>query len=384
MSIDQPDNQPRKRLPVNPSAEHLRKQAKRLAAQTASSLAEAQHRLARGYGCATWAELMRMVETMSRGAHQLSGGGHTSMEELPAAANRNDLARVRELLAIGGFTQHDLDLALARAVLAFAERRDIAELLIAHGADPDGQYGANYGPIVLVTAECLDPDGLAFLLSHGADVSFAPIASKYGSASPMIGTLGTYARGANGRKHRCIELLLAHGAPVPAEVTAEMLAIHRGDWDALMVALDRDPELVHRRFPTMPSGNVRLAGGTLLHLAVEFGELTCIEALLERGADINARAQVLDGFGGQPPIVHAIATLNGAGVPILEHLVRGAGRRIDRGVASRFVVFGDPIPHAMDPLAYAEWTLAQPSSDKPTASAREIELLRGLADADGK
>ena len=42
---------PRKRLPVNPSLEHLQKQAKRLAKQNpALKLAEAQHQIARDYG----------------------------------------------------------------------------------------------------------------------------------------------------------------------------------------------------------------------------------------------------------------------------------------------------------------------------------------------
>src|SRR5262245_62982123 len=60
---------PRKRLPVNPSLEHLKKQAKRLAARDPSmQLADAQHRLAHEYGCKSWAELAHVVETMGRGA----------------------------------------------------------------------------------------------------------------------------------------------------------------------------------------------------------------------------------------------------------------------------------------------------------------------------
>jgi ankyrin repeat protein len=302
----------------------------------------------------------------------------TGLPELPDAANRNDAAAVRALLARGGIAQADLDLALARAVLSFAQRREIAELLIAHGADPNGQYGGDYGPIVLVTGECLDPDGLEFLLRHGADVSFAPIPSKYGPTSPLIATLGSHARGANGRKHRCIALLLAHGAVLPAEVTPEMLAIHRGDPAALAAALDGDPDLVHRRFPAMPYGNLRLAGGTLLHLAVECGDLPCVELLLGRGAFVNARGQMVDGLGGETPLFHAVATLHGAGLPVLERLTRGGGHWIDRDASARFAVFGEPIPRAMTALEYAEWSLTGPSPGC-RASERELALLRGLA-----
>jgi hypothetical protein len=54
----------------------------------------------------------------------------SKMEPLPAAANRNGIDAVRQILGDGPFTQHDLDLALARAVLRFNERRTIAELLV--------------------------------------------------------------------------------------------------------------------------------------------------------------------------------------------------------------------------------------------------------------
>ena len=55
--------EPRKRLPENPSAENLRKQAKQLAKGETVQLAAAQRRLANEYGYRNWAELMRAVAT---------------------------------------------------------------------------------------------------------------------------------------------------------------------------------------------------------------------------------------------------------------------------------------------------------------------------------
>lgn len=55
--------EPRKRLPENPSAENLRKQAKQLAKDETVQLAAAQRRLANEYGYRNWAELMRAVAT---------------------------------------------------------------------------------------------------------------------------------------------------------------------------------------------------------------------------------------------------------------------------------------------------------------------------------
>ena len=51
-----------RRLPPNPSKEHLRKQAKRLAKDKTLKLAAAQRQLAAEHGAASWAELMRRVE----------------------------------------------------------------------------------------------------------------------------------------------------------------------------------------------------------------------------------------------------------------------------------------------------------------------------------
>jgi len=60
-------------LPPNPSAEYLRKEAKRLARDGAMQLSAAQLRLAHEYGYKNWAELMTGVETMAS-----AGGDRTN------------------------------------------------------------------------------------------------------------------------------------------------------------------------------------------------------------------------------------------------------------------------------------------------------------------
>ena len=127
-------------------------------------------------------------------------------------------------------------------------------------------------------------------------------------------------------------LLLKHGAYVPPNVTPPILAIHRGDSGQLGELIDRDPGLLAQRFPDMPYGNILLRGAGLLHCAVEFGENECIEELLRRGANINLRADIIGGIGGQTPIFHAIATNLFAGLPTLEYLARRAGPAIDMTV----------------------------------------------------
>ncbi|WP_269541764.1 ankyrin repeat domain-containing protein [Cerasicoccus fimbriatus] len=322
---------PRKRLPVKPSAEHLRKQAKRrhkLAPE--KPLSEHQHALAYEYGCKSWAQLMHMVETMLRGSDQLSNVKY-EWEALPKAAKERDEARIREILASGEFTQHDLDVALVQTVIPAPH---LAELLIEHGADVDGQYGSDYGPIVLVYGECQEPDGFQFMADHGCDLTFSPLSSKYGPASPMLSVLKTYMRARNEKKHRCIQLLEQHGAWMPPadQVTPAMWAIHKGDAQVLARFIDQDRSLLTRTFPQMDYGNIGLAGGTLLHMAAEYAEMECLDVLIDRGADINIRAEVIDGVGGHTPIFHAAQNYPYWKTDALPYLVKRVGEWLDTSI----------------------------------------------------
>lgn len=350
---------PRKKLPVKPSIEHLQKQAKRrVKLQPSLKLAEAQHQLAREYGCKNWAQLARMVETMLRGANQLA---YVKMdfEPLSQAAREVDIRSVREILSRGEFTQHDLDQALARSLwygeeAGWRDRKEIADLLLEHGADPDGQYGSDYGPIVFGTGECLQPSGLQYLIDAGADVTFGRIRTKYGNVCLFDHVLGTYNRGRNERKHRMIEILLAHGAYVPPEVTPPILAIHRGDAAALGALLDVDPTLLKRTYADMPYGNMSLRGASLLHCAVEFGEIACAEELFKRVADINIKADVIDGLGGQTPIFHAINTNSDGNFPMLEYLAKRVSPWMDMSVRATWTAYGEPQRKPMTPFEYAQ------------------------------
>jgi hypothetical protein len=385
MSSSNPRTPARKRLPVKPSDENLRKQAKRLAREKSLQLSEAQHALAQAYGTKNWAELMHVVEVMNRGADQTQDV-RREIEPLPKAARARDVALVKSILISGQFTQHDLDAALAHAAWYGGDapdvlrvRKELFDLLLDQGADPDGQYGSAYGPIVLGTGECLSPDGLQWLLDAGCDVSFAPIDTKYGDASVLATWMGTYERGRNDAKHRGIELLLKHNVWVPPDLHPAILALHRGDAGTLSKLIDADPLLPRHRFPTMRygHGNMRLDGATLLHCAVEYGELDCIDLLLDRWMEPNAQAAIINGIGGQTPIYHAIATNQGKNLYTLEHLVKRLGYAIE-GVRIRatFRVYDVVFDTPLTPLEYAEKVSGEDTPAWRRASPRDVELVR--------
>ncbi len=131
--------------------------------------------------------------------------------------------------------------------------------------------------------------------------------------------VGTYARDVMG-KHACLRVLADAGVPMPDSPT---LALHAGRIDLLEDHLRRDPALLSRRFsqseifPTAigmrPEDGLTATpvdGGTLLHLAIEMQDLASANWLIDRGADVDARAAIdLDGFGGHTPLHQAVVSM---------------------------------------------------------------------------
>jgi ankyrin repeat protein len=65
-------------------------------------------------------------------------------------------------------------------------------------------------------------------------------------------------------------------------------------------------------------------------VAAEYGNVGAAKLLLERGADVNARAAVDEcGVGGQTPIFHAVTQFFDGGLPMTQLLV---DRRADLSV----------------------------------------------------
>ena len=105
-----------------------------------------------------------------------------------------------------------------------------------------------------------------------------------------------------------------------------MLQLLRGRLDSLAELIDADPALVNRRFSELDCGmtggrRLTLQGGTLLHVAAEYGNLAAVALLLDHGADVNARATVDEaGVGGQTAIFHAVTQFDDGGLPVTQLL----------------------------------------------------------------
>src|SRR5246500_4736129 len=351
-------------LPDHPNLRHLKDQAKDLLkAGAAASLADAQFQIARLYGFASWPKLKAHVESFE------------VVGQLKHAIDNNDIVRVQMMMIRNP--------ALHRAPLGYGKdgpltwvaecrvpweppspaRLAMAEWMIAHGSDVhqggDGPLmraalnayripmmeflglpgadvnalGHGYFPIIFAPCESMDAAALKWLLDHGAN----PNRRDHGyqiSGHPYPGTaldylIAGYARSLE-RLSACIDLLLQAGGETRYDSPA-VLALLRGRLDILAELIDAQPGLADKRYSELDCGqtggrSLLLQGGTLLHVAAEYGNVAATALLLDREADVNARASVDDaGVGGQTAIFHAVTQSDDHGLLVTQLLVeRGA------------------------------------------------------------
>jgi hypothetical protein len=335
-------------LPVFPNLEQLRHQAKDLlrairrgeaaaledlaahhperVEPAAAKLADAQLALARSYGVPSWPRLViacemidairrddiETVRTLVRKHPQLVKEQACGMESSnwgPPMSFAANLGRDRIIAMLRGMGAEDVQHAFGRACLQ--GQIETAKQLLAMGARPTADD-------VMGCLETQDAEGLSLLLDLGAE-----LADSHGSRiEPVVMLIGTYCRNTDG-KHRCLEMCAARGVELP---DTPAMAVHRGRIDLLEAHVRRDPGILDRTLtaeemyqpaaghPAEPSKMCNMtppAGGTLLHLCVDCEEIEIARWLIEKGANVNAKATVdADGFGGHTALFGCMVVMS--------------------------------------------------------------------------
>jgi ankyrin repeat protein len=157
-----------------------------------------------------------------------------------------------------------------------------------------------------------------------------------------------------------------------------VLDLLRGRIDLLTERLDSDRMLVDQRFPELDFGStgarlLKLQGATLLHVAAEYGNLEAAKLLLERGVDVNVRADVDEsGVGGQTPIFHAVTQFFDGGLPMTQFLVEcGADLLVRAKLPGHYERPGEVVE--CTPLGYA---IRFPGNEHKMQHNKTVELLR--------
>jgi ankyrin repeat protein len=391
-------------LPARPNLRHLKDQARELIkAGGAKYLAAAQLQVARTYGFASWPKLKAHVDLLEE-AGQLKEAidqndlvraktimlTNPSLHEAPLGyagdgpltwvaecrvppvpPNQARLEMAKWMIENGSDVHRGGDAPLMRAALN-GERIPMMELLTSQGADVNAAWHGTY-PIIFAACEVLDPDSLQWLLDHGADPNCGSdeLWKTRGVEHPGTALdylLSAYVRAPEALSS-CIDILLNAGGKSKYQDPAVM-AVIRNRLNDLKRLLDNDQSLLHRQFPALDFGTtaarmLTLRGATLLHVAAEFGNLDAVRLLLDRGADVNAKAIVdKDGIGGQTAIFHAGTQGGDCGFSIVKFLVdRGADLSVQAKLPGHYEKPGETVD--CTPLGYA---LLFPGNHGPTSA----------------
>ena len=260
-----------KALRENVSEARARFQRAHPTAATEPTLRDVQHALAREHGLAGWSELKARVEAKSAGA--------TTSPELAAlleAAEKGNATRVAELL-----DEHP-DLLDVRGTLAGhtglrtalhfgVQHSDVVRILLERGADPNIRDEGDDAMPLHFAAERGDLEIVRMLVEHGADT----VGEGTGHELNVLGwaVCWDYAH------HAEVALyLLAHGARHTIHT-----AVALGEVDILRELARRSPPDVDK---PMDKTNQRRRP---VHLAVVKSQPKALAALIELGADIDAR-----------------------------------------------------------------------------------------------
>lgn len=311
-------------LPERPDIEQLRRQAKelrdaarrgdaaavqRFADRTAPiTLAAAQLVIARELGFPSWPQLKAAVDAAS----------HTPLRTFVSACGAGDVPLVRELLAADPSVAVAIDEERGWPALMYVcnskshqvdpdrgpALAEVVRMLLSAGANVNTNNGSlqQYRSALTGAVDVNNPDIVSVLLDAGAHPDPGqPIATAAGF-----------------RDHRCLKLLLAHGARV-TRTWAIGAAVFADDPDAVALLADA--------LESTGIGAARDAGDALGDAAAE-ASLPVITALLQAGANPDGNDP-----GDIPPIRRAVR----AGRSEAADLLRAAGATAEIAAVDRFL-----------------------------------------------
>jgi len=186
--------------------------------------------------------------------------------------------------------------------------------------------------------------------------------------SPVQWLLEMYTR--SERFSGCLRLLLDAGGTLDDPLIAPVL---RDD----PIAIQANPALIGHR-TELVSAFTPLVGVSPLHIAAEYGLTSAAEALIELGADVDARAAVdAHGLGGHTPLFHCVNSARNHALPILNLLLE-AGAAPDLRLAG--LVWGkgfdwETALFDLTPISYAQCGLLPQMHRRERDVGQVVRLL---------
>lgn len=198
---------------------------------------------------------------------------------------------------------------------------------------------------IIEAIELHSAEGIKECFSNGVSPN------AYYKKEPLIYELTSeYTR--TGRFKDCVRAFVEAGLDFEDKA---LLAVLSDDAASLNTQLKGDPEALTRSH-TLRCAYTPFYKVTLLHICAEFNHLSCAEALLNNGADINVKAGIDEyGFGGQTPIFHTVNQNSNNSIDMLNYLLT---KRVDLKLTVTGFVWGkgyewETLIPSVNPISYS-------------------------------
>lgn len=201
--------------------------------------------------------------------------------------------------------------------------------------------------------------------------------NDYFRNEPLIYELTSeYLRGP--RFKTCVKTFIDYGLIFEDKI---LLAVLSDDDLSLEKLLNDNPEAINRRC-TLRSSFTPLYNTTLLHICAEFNHVACAKVLVNKGADINARAGLDEnGFGGHTPVFHTVNQILNHSTETLSFLL---SQSADLQITVKGFIWGKTYPWetfipAVNPISYAMMGLLPQMNRNEIVIAETVSLLMKAA-----
>ena len=172
----------------------------------------------------------------------------------------------------------------------------------------------------------------------------------------------------------CVKTFVDYGLLFEDKV---LLSVLLDDASALAHQLENNPEAINKRY-SLRCAFTPLYEATLLHICSEFNHVACAEILVQRGADINAKAGIDEkGFGGQTPIFHTVNQILNQSVEMLDFLL---SKPVDLLTTVKGLIWGkgyqwETFIPAVNPISYAMMGLLPQMHRDEAVISKIVSLL---------
>lgn len=172
----------------------------------------------------------------------------------------------------------------------------------------------------------------------------------------------------------CVKTFIDYGLIFEDKV---LLSVLLDDASSLEQLLKENPEAIDRRY-SLRCAFTPLHEATLLHICAEYNHLACAHVLVNKGADINAKAGVDEnGFGAQTPVFHTVNQIRNNSAEMLDFLL---SRSADLQVTVKGLIWGrsyewETFIPSVNPISYAMMGLLPQMHRKDAIIAKIVSRL---------